>query len=127
MRFPAAQTRNRAIAFTLVELLVVIAIIAILAALLFPTLARAKARAIQAQCLSNFKQDGIALQSFIDDHNDQLPPTGTNSLLLTERPIYANTPTSRRLLAYHLAGYLGMPGPEQLNSSTTNVLKTLLC
>lgn len=114
-------------AFTLLELLVVIAIIALLAAILLPVLSSAKAKALQAQCLSDYHQTGVALQLFVDEHDDQLPPGGTNSLLLTERPVYSGAPNFRRLLAYHLASYLGMPSPEQLGNTATNVVKVLLC
>jgi prepilin-type N-terminal cleavage/methylation domain-containing protein/prepilin-type processing-associated H-X9-DG protein len=57
-------------AFTLIELLVVIAIIAILAAILFPVFAQAKASAKQIQCLSNMKQIGLAAMLYLSDNND---------------------------------------------------------
>lgn len=59
--------------FTLIELLVVIAIIAILAAILFPVFARAREKARQASCQSNFKQIGIAIQMYAQDYDEAMP------------------------------------------------------
>ncbi len=59
-------------AFTLIELLVVIAIIAILAAILFPVFAQAKAAAKKTVALSNLKQMGVATQLYMDDWNDTI-------------------------------------------------------
>jgi prepilin-type processing-associated H-X9-DG protein len=56
----------------LIELLVVIAIIAILAALLLPTLGRAKAKGQSIACVNNLKQLQLAWQLYADDHNDTI-------------------------------------------------------
>ena len=60
-------------AFTLVELLVVIGIIAVLIAILLPTLARAKSAAYSTQCLSNLRDCGNMLQMYANEYKDKVP------------------------------------------------------
>lgn len=71
--FPASAPRAGRRGFTLVEMLVVIAVIGILAAILLPALARAKARAQAIICLNNTKQLLLAWQIYATEHEDELP------------------------------------------------------
>jgi prepilin-type N-terminal cleavage/methylation domain-containing protein/prepilin-type processing-associated H-X9-DG protein len=76
--------------FTLIELLTVISIIAILAALLLPTLGKARGRAKLTQCKSNLKQIGTAFASYMIDYKDVFPIAAQKPTINTSDPRIAD-------------------------------------
>jgi prepilin-type N-terminal cleavage/methylation domain-containing protein/prepilin-type processing-associated H-X9-DG protein len=86
-------------AFTLIELLVVIAIIAILAAILFPVFAQAKAAAKQSVGLSNIKQIDLGYMLYLGDSEDRYVPTVTERTAPSTVP---DTAEARAIYSYRI-------------------------
>jgi prepilin-type N-terminal cleavage/methylation domain-containing protein/prepilin-type processing-associated H-X9-DG protein len=132
-RGPAARLDSGQ-AFTLVELLVVIAILGILAGLLLPSLSAAKRRAWQVNCTSNFRQIGLALRMYVDEHNDWLPPgpyvPGASTIYgldVAQSPAYNNGPECRKYLSYYLAPGLGLPRPDTIAAPQSYASRVFVC
>jgi prepilin-type N-terminal cleavage/methylation domain-containing protein len=106
----AAFVRRRNRGFTLIELLVVIAIIAILAAILFPSLAKAREKARQSACISNLKQLGGAMTLYVGDWDETLPWAILNADYNLPPSDPANQPNRPDKIRALLTPYVKTPG-----------------
>lgn len=96
--------------FTFIELLVVIAIVAILVALLLPSLGRSKSTGYNAACVNNLRQLGIATRIYADDNRDRLP----SAEILPTLPIDPLKPLPR--ICDILGNYAGRTAPGNSNA-----------
>jgi prepilin-type N-terminal cleavage/methylation domain-containing protein/prepilin-type processing-associated H-X9-DG protein len=132
-RIEMKNVRVRIGAFTLIELLVVIAIIAILAAILTPTLGSAFEKGRRTSCRSNVRQIGLALIQYADDHSGwyvlagKPPPVYDGGVLKNEWPF------SRHVTNLMASGYLGdmkvwvcpsdkLDGTKKVTIASTNLV-----
>jgi prepilin-type N-terminal cleavage/methylation domain-containing protein/prepilin-type processing-associated H-X9-DG protein len=99
-------------AFTLVELLVVIGIIALLIAILLPTVARAREQGKRVQCLSNLRQIHIAFVEYAQMNHDQAPVGYRTTIKQFNSMIYSGTAKEFVLFGrLYVAGMMKTPQP----------------
>ncbi len=100
---------SRKYAFTLIELLVVIAIIAILASILFPVFAKARAKARQIACISNEKQLGLAFLQYFQDYDEKAPLVRDTGNAAAPRAIFTSQELEWKDLIYPYIKSGGQP------------------
>ncbi|MEY4198473.1 MAG: hypothetical protein RLZZ265_213 [Verrucomicrobiota bacterium] len=120
------STTSARAAFTLIELLVVIAIIAILAGMLLPALSKAKAKGVQARCISQLKQASLAVLLYAEDHEERLCGRPTSGLLHGQTATYTSAGGVDQLI-YYIAPYLGLPRPQLLAAGVTQEADIFFC
>jgi len=107
---------KRVQAFTLIELLVVIAIIGIVAAVLLPVLANAKAKANRVKCVNNLAQIGKAFRGFADSNENRLPwqltPSKSADIFGAENPKCTQTILSLQAMKLELGGAKLLASPS---------------
>jgi len=111
--------------FTLIELLVVIVIVGILAALLLPALASAKAAGQRAGCLSNLRQIGIAVQGYADENNGLIPYGPKAPPFTSPASFYPSTGAPTSLLSLQTGAPVGLGLLLQLHLASQP--KVLFC
>ncbi|MHC4636657.1 MAG: type II secretion system protein [Planctomycetota bacterium] len=110
---------NKSKAFTLIELLVVISIIALLMAILLPTLAKAKEQAMAVSCIANLRQWTVAYAMAIDDNNGFFPGRRLDAKYYGENDKLKICPAQKpNQGGYGRNGYCGRTGLQNANEKT---------
>ena len=107
-RFSHIRFQSGHRAFTLIELLVVITVIAVLAALLLPALSSAKEKALKAACVSNLRQVGIAIQTYVSDNNGKIPYGPKAPPFTNPSDLYPATGTPTSLISLQTGDPVGL-------------------